>query len=323
MFAEPLQRSIQLAVLVNILIILFGYGQSAEGGTFPDSGPGLAVESYNPDHNKNGFDSENSSDRTISARRYQAWIIAPIPAAVFSGLLTFQGAMISENQIATETATDAMHSNIEHNNTRRVTNVGIKWHPHHKEGAPKYFLQLERTGLPDMTKTIRPIASFTVGSEIGEDDLPIPLNFQATDISKTRVFVTAHRFSKYYRFDVGVGHKLKIKSGYFLDLLIPEHAFIGFQTPSEDFTIAAGSSKQREFFPWFSSGLSGWSEEWNEKRSLSLKWKLYEPIHLAIDSGYQRKREKHFNDEKNQVAESTTRFAPFIRFAFETWLSVL
>ncbi len=320
---ENLQRSFLLAASVNILIILFGYGQSAKGGTFPDSGPGLAVESYNPGQSKNESNSENGPGPTIATRRYQAWIIAPIPAAVFSGLLTFQGAIISENQIAREPAIGPMSSNLQYINTRRVTNVGLKWHPHHKEGAPKYFLQLERTGLPDMTKTIKPIASFTVGSEIGEDDLPIPLNFQPTDISKTRVFLTAHRFSRYYRFDVGVGHKLKIKSGYFLDLLIPEHAFIGFQTAGEDFIVAAGSSKQREFFPWFSSGLSGWGEEWNEKRSLSFKWKLYEPIHLAIDCGFQRKREKYFNDEKNQVAESTTTFAPFIRFAFETWLSVL
>ncbi len=320
---DTYQRLLRLAVPLNILIILNGYGQLAMAGTFPDSGPGLAVESYNPGGDSNKFKSEDSKDQTISTVKYQAWVIAPIPAAVFSGLLTFQGAITSENQTATEPAVHQIESDFKHNNTRRVANVGLKWHPHHKEGAPKYFLQLERTGLPDTTKTIKPFVSFTVGSEIGEDDLPIPLNFQATDISKTKVFVTMQRFPKYYRFDFGVGHKIKIKSGFFLDLFVPEHALIGYQTAGEGFMVAGGYSKQREFFPWFSSGQSGWSEEWNEKRMLSLNWRLYEPFHLAIDGGYQKKKERHFNETKERVAESTTPFAPFVRFAFETWLSVL
>ena len=312
------QSSFRLGASLNILIILFGYGQSALGGTFPDSGPGLAVESYNPSHANNEFKSGDTPEQRVSNLRYHAWVLAPIPAAVFSGLLTFQGAIISEQQTVTTKAADE-----DINDTRRVTNVGLKWHPHHKEGAPKYFLQIERTGLPDTTTTIKPVASFTIGSEIGEDDLPIPLNFQPTDISNTKVFATVHRFSSYYRFDVGVGHKLKIKSGLFLDLLIPEHAFLGWQSSNDGFTIAAGTSKQREFFPWYSSGQSGWSEEWNVKRSLKLNFKLYEPLHLAVEGGYQRKERQLFNDKKEQISESTTTFAPYIRLAFETWLSVL
>lgn len=317
------QRSFWFVVSLKILIILFGYGQSAGAGTFPDSGPGLAVESFNPGESSNESKSENTPDQSISALRYQAWVIAPIPAAVFSGLLTFKGIFISENRIIKEPASDRLASDFGDNDTRRVTNVGFKWHPHHKEGAPRYFLQLERTGLPDTTKTIRPVTSFTIGSEIGEDDLPIPLNFQATDISKTTVFVTMHRFPKYYRFDVGVGHKLRIKSGFYLDLLVPEHAVIGYQTAGEGITVAVGSSKKREFFPWFSSGQRGWSEQWNEKNFLSFKWKLYEPIHVAIDWGYQRLKEQRFDDTKNQISESSTVFTPFVRLAFETWLSVL
>lgn len=309
------------ASLIN-LIILFGYGQQALAGTFPDSGPGLAIESYNPKNSENNLKGEVEPNQALSVLRYHAWVLAPIPAAVFSGLLTFQGAIISENQtVSVPQEPDAKLKDTQ--SSRRVTNVGLKWHPHHKEGAPKYFLQIERTGLPDTTKTIKPTASFTIGSEVGEDDLPFSLNFQATDISKTKVFVTAHRFSHYYRFDVGVGHIQRVKNGLFLDLLIPEHLYLGYQTASERITVAVGTSKNRDFFPWFASGKSGWSEDWNEKKTLRFKWKLYEPFYLALDGGQQRRKQQFFDEKKNQIKQNSTTFAPYLRLAFETWLSVL
>jgi hypothetical protein len=307
-----------------ILIILFGYGQSSLGSSFPDIGPGIAVESYNPTGEDNNYESAGGDSQKISVLRYHAWILAPIPVAVFSGLLTFQGALISESQKITTLKNNDFNLNLKPSiGTRRVTNVGLKWHPHHKEGAPKFYVQLERTGLPDRTQTIRPVSSFTVGSEIGEDDLPNALTFQATDLSETKVYVTTHRFPTYYKFDVGVGHKLKIKQGLLFDLLIPEHFFLGYQTDDDVFSFAFGTSKQREFLPWFRNSQRGWSEEWNEKKLIMFNWKIFEPVHIAFDLGHQRKIQKLYDYEQNVIEETSTSYSPFMRIAFETWLSVI
>jgi len=310
-----------------ILIMLTGYSQSIAGATLPEFGPGLAFELYNPNHQKNSETANETSQTkaSVSTKRYHAWILAPIPAAVFSGLLTAQGSIISESEIkrVRNVIDENNLTNGQTINTRRVTKVGLRWHPHHKEGAPKYFLLVERTGLPDKTQSIKPIASITLGTAIGEDDLPIPINFRATDLSNTRLHVTIHHFSQFYRFEVGVGHKLKIKNGLFLDILIPEYALIGFQAAHEAFSIGIGASRKREFFPWHIHEKKGWSEELNEKRKIQLKWKLHKPIHLAIDGGYQRRKQLFLTEHEEKMKVGSTEFAPFMRLALETWLSVL
>lgn len=316
--------------LVIISIILCGYGQSAMAGSFPAPGSGIATESYNPTENANITATDSGTSGSIKSTRTEGWLLAPIPAAVLNGMVTIRANLKSDTQKSSfleprlpDDSSLLLIPQGSQKENRNVTTVGFSWHPHHKEGAPRYYLAAERTGLPDPTDTIRPLSSYTVGSDVGEDDLPIPFNFSATDITETKIYFTWHRFTGYNRFDVGAGHKIKTKNGLVLDLLIPRHFLVGWSSEQDSWYLYGGLGRELEYLPWFDATAHGWSEDLREKRKIGVRVEIFRPVYFVFEAGLERQTREQFDYDGNRAGMVRSEFAPFARLAIESWHQVL
>lgn len=298
-----------------LAIITIGYGQPDKGvaAAFPAEGPGVAAEAWqgtSPVHPETHI--PNAHQPAGSTHRADVWLLAPIPEAVLGGLVTIDAGF-------TEETYRASNSHI-----RQALRTGILWHPHHSEGAPRFYVGAARTGLADDTKSIRPIASYTVGSRIHDDDLPFRLSFDISDQTLTQVHVSWHRFPKYSRFRGGIGHRIRMANGLILDLHVPEHATVAYAAARDAWIVFAGWERSEEFFPHTNTHSErGWSEDVTEKRQIGMRLRLHGPIFAALSAGERRTSERAFNYRGDLQFEQTSLFVPFARLAIESWISPL
>jgi hypothetical protein len=287
--------TVRTALFLSLIItVSYLSDRQALAGGFASEGPGIAAEGWE------------------KTRRAEAWLIAPIPEAVLGGLMTVDAAFTEETSRSAPSPS-----------FRQVLKTGLIWHPHHKEGAPRYYLAAARTGLADERKTIRPMISGTIGTRIIDDDLPFRLGFSPTDVTLTQIFVTALRFPGHTRFKGGIAHRIRMKNGLIIDLRIPDRAQFGFAAADDDWRLFTGWEKEDEFFPLTVGPERGWGEESTERRQIGGRLRLHGPLFLVLQAGERRLKSTPFAYDGHQLDAPREEKSSFVRLAVESWISVL
>jgi hypothetical protein len=256
----------------------------------------------------------------LRRRRVDANLLLPIPARLFGGMLLVRADYFQETrELAGADAPPAGSLDPSLANPATL-GMGLLYLPHAKEGAPRFFVVVERYGDPGFADDVPPMTELIVGADIDDVDAPWSLKLHPTDEAESRLFVRWRQFPGFQRWLIAVGHKIEQKQGFFLDVQAPIHGLIGWSFPPGDWRVYGGVRLTSREHPVSDGAESGWYEGYATHVLLGARRRLAGPVFAALESGGVKERMSLYDESGKRLSRHETAFALFARLALEMWL---
>lgn len=257
-------------------------------------------------------------DLTIQRRRYEASILAPIPAKLLGGMFVIKADFFKESRIYA--GDDAPNQEANDLKNPNVAGIGTVYLPHAKEGAPRFFIATARYGSMSLDDKAGPMSEYIVGADIASEDMPFRLTFSPTDDAQTRLLVRYRNFPGFHRWLFLVGHKIQTVGGWSIDITLPSHVLLAWQTLDDAWKVYGGVRWVSREYPFSTGVVEGWTEGHATSRLIGLRRKLISPLYVALEAGMQNETLSYLDEHGETLSSQDSPFAPWARVSLETWL---
>lgn len=314
-WGKPALREVAAVVkkLVVIAVVLAGQALHAA----PVKGPTVATESARPQVVRQTSEDNPAQDLQVRRRRYEASVLAPIPLRLLGGMFVFKGDFFKEHR---ELEGDDRYEEEDDLRNPNVAGVGTVYLPHHKEGAPRFFILAARYGEMSFKDKAGPMSEYVLGADIDAVDMPWPMRFDVSDDASTRVLVRYRSFPGFHRWLLLAGHKIQRASGWSFDVQIPSHVLAGWQTDDQAWKIYGGVKWVSREYPFSTTYADGWMEGHTATRFVGVRRLIAVPLYVALEAGMQREVLAYYDERGETLSAHETEFAPWARVALETWV---
>lgn len=279
-------------------------------------GPNLSVTQSTPAKVKPEDGPE--SDLLVKRRRYAANLLIPIPVDFLGGMLLGKGDFFKEQRIESgEDATEDPANDLKNPN---VAGLGVIYLPHAKEGLPRFFMVAARYGKMSLQNTVRPMGEYIIGTDINDEDSPVNLRIHATDEANVRALVRLRQFPGRNKWLLLIGYNNKMQSGLSLELYIPSHLQIGFETKDTRWKYYTEIRAASREYPVDYGFVNGWMDGYTTTMAIGVRRHLVNVLYLTLEAGVQKENMEFYDENGDELYVTESDFAPWGKFALETWI---
>lgn len=261
---------------------------------------------------------ESHPDAQVKRRRYEGNLLVPIPAELLGGMIVLRNDFFKEERTYTGDDTGSEPDDVKHPN---VAGLGAVYLPHHKEGAPRFFVAAGRYGeLNVFQDDSKPMQEYIVAADIADTDAPFALKFSPTDQAESRILVRYRQFPGFHRWLLLVGHKIERSFGFGLDVTIPSHILASYSFNGGDVVTYGGIRWVGREYPFDLGYTKGWAEGFTTARLIGIRKGIVGPLFVAFEGGMQKEELRYVDEKGEELSVHETKFAPWVRLALETWV---
>ncbi len=183
-------------------------------------------------------------------------------------------------------------------------------------GQPQWFLVAARYSAPGWNATTRPMGEWIVGFD--QEHLGGAVFFGPGWSAESRLLVRYRHFPFADRYLLLAEHKVQHESGAFGVLSIPSHALVGVDIG--DWAAYGGGRLVSKEYPLSSERGSLWMEGHTTSVLIGARRRIHEILFATIEVGSLAESMAYISESNETLQEQETSFAPWVKFALETFL---
>ncbi len=278
-------------------------------------GPSLFSErmSYSPLEMKKGEKTEAEVERQRSGFTG----MVPIPSEVLGGLLLGKADYVDEIRHVRGGGINPSPATFGASRSS-LFGIGAVYLPHVQEGAPRYFFALERFSEIRHPKETPTMLQADIGLTIAGPDMPFNVRFSPSDQTTTTLLLEGRQYPGLNTLIFVLGHRIKQRSGFFLDIAFPVLFQLGYESPSRVFDTYAGMRLDSRIAPFFTENEKGFWDGFSESRHIGARVRVSPPFFISLEGGYQRETMRSINMQGDELSVHQTKLVPWAKIALET-----
>lgn len=265
----------QLKLITTVALVTAVIGTAPVAHAETAVGPKLAVE-----------------HTAVGKQRYVADLVAPLPYALFGGLFMVEAEAARDELDLTNDAAASGAKPADVTTSARVGTIGLRYLPHPKEGAPRFFVSAARYGGFGAKEPASPMTELTLGSRLDGDDMPLGLRLKPSpaDEAHSSIYVRARLYPGFTRWFGALGHELQLHGGFFADVVVPERLLLGYEGAGRNVAFYAGVRREDRAYPIakLDDAKSLWTDGYALRALIGARHRLSGITYAALEGGYEQ-----------------------------------